>query len=128
MRPRREPATAAVRGRPLHLGAVPLPQLLHFVAALDGRLRGVGGASRSDVVGHILPVVSAEVTAAEGVPLILVRVDEGGRFVGRPTRGRKAAGGGGGGGREGKGGCGNVVVRRSRGWGGDRRSHEGLFG
>lgn len=68
-------ADAAVRGSALDLGAIPLPELLHLVATLNGGLGGAGGAPGGDVVGNLLPVVGFEVAAAEGVPLLPIGVD-----------------------------------------------------
>lgn len=81
------------RSGALKLSPIPFTQLLHLVPALDGGFRRVsGGTAAVDVVGDFLPVGGAKVPAAEGVPLVTVGVDEGGGFLGRPARRRKAAG------------------------------------
>ena len=59
---------SAVRGGALDLGTVTFPQLLHLVPALNGRFGVADGASRSDVVGDLLPVVGPEISTAEGIP------------------------------------------------------------
>lgn len=92
-----EAADPSVSGGSLDLSTISLPELLHLVAALDGGLRGAGGASRSDIVGYLLPVVGAEVAAPEGIPLVSVSIDEGDGLVRGPAGRGQAAGGGGGG-------------------------------
>ena len=108
----------------LDFGAVAFAELLHLVAALHGGFRRGGGvgALRGDGVGHLLPVGSLQVGAAEGVPFVAVGVDEGGGFLRGPAGRRKAAGGGGGRRREREG--------DGRGWvgvGGGRRGGHGWW-
>lgn len=67
---------STIGGGPLDLRTVAFPQLLHLVPALNGGFRRADGASRSDIVGNLLPVVGAKVSTAEGVPLISISIDE----------------------------------------------------
>nr|GMC84868.1 hypothetical protein CRG98_009532 [Ipomoea batatas] len=68
-------ANATVRGGALNLGTVSFPELLHLVAALHGGLGQINRASDGDIVGDFLPVIGPEITAAEGVPLVPIRID-----------------------------------------------------
>lgn len=81
-----ESADASVGGGSLDLGAVPLAELLHLVAALDGGFGRGDGASGPDVVGDLLPVVGSEISTAEGIPLVSVGVDESDGLVRGPAR------------------------------------------
>ncbi|KAG2394850.1 uncharacterized protein HKW66_Vig0077750 [Vigna angularis] len=76
----------------LDFGAVVFVEFFQFVAALDNGFgsRGSVGALGSDGIDDLLPVGGFEVGAAEGGPLVVVGVDEGGGFLRGPAwRGRQ---------------------------------------
>lgn len=59
------------------LGPISLPELLDLVAALSGGLgKLVEAAACGDGNSHLLPLAGLELAAIEGVPLLLVRLDE----------------------------------------------------
>lgn len=66
-------------GETVFLGAKTLAELLHLVAALNGRFRGIevavaaaGGDSDSD----FLPLAGLQLTSFESVPFLLVSLDK----------------------------------------------------
>lgn len=66
--------------KPLLFGSEALAELLHLVAALDGGFSGVMGefvaAAGSDGEGNLVPLIGFELAAFEGVPFLLVSLDE----------------------------------------------------
>lgn len=61
----------------LVLGTITLTELFHFVAALDGGLgRLIVAASDGDCNGDLFPLVGLERTSHEGIPFLLVCLDE----------------------------------------------------
>ena len=93
MDPRGDEPRHGNRPRPLDLGAVPLPELLHLVPTLNrGLPRRHAGTRGGDRFRDLLPVVRLEVPAAESVPFVAVAVDERGRLLEGPARRRQPPG------------------------------------
>lgn len=70
------------------LGPVALAELLDLVAALSGGLGElVEAAASGDGYGDLLPLAGLELAAIEGVPLLLVGLDEIDGLLGGPGEG-----------------------------------------
>lgn len=92
-----------VRPRALALGAITLAELLDLVAALEGSLGGelvvVVAAASGDSDGDFLPLRGLKLAAPQGIPLLLIGLDQVHRLLVRPWQGLRLLEGGGGGGR-----------------------------